>query len=100
MDKPDKMDPQRIDADPTPPSAETAPPTGMEVNLGDFTRTQGLMKSVRLLLNNQIVVQLEDIASGVSDAGRKFKLGDIEQANLDVARLYAAFGQRTNQWEG
>jgi len=99
MDKPDKMDPQRIDADPTPPSAETAPPIGMEVNLGDFTRMQGLMKSVRLLLNNQIIVQLEDIASGVSDAGRKFKLGDIEQANLDVARLYAAFGQRTNQWE-
>jgi hypothetical protein len=74
--------------------------SGMEINLGDFTRTQGLMKSLRLLLNNQIVVQLEDIASGVSDAGRKFKLGDIEQANQDVARLYAAFGQRTNQWEG
>jgi hypothetical protein len=73
--------------------------SGLEINLGDFTRTQGLMKSLRLMLNNQIVVQLEDVASGVSDAGRKFKMGDIEQANLDVARAYAAFGQRTNQWE-
>jgi hypothetical protein len=26
-------------------------------------------------------------------------MGDLEQANLDVARLYSAFGQRTNQWE-
>jgi hypothetical protein len=78
---------------------ETQSLTGMEINLGDFTRTQGLMKSLRLLLNNQIVVQVEEIASGVSEAGRKFKLGDIEQANQDVARLYAAFGQRTNQWE-
>jgi hypothetical protein len=52
-----------------------------------------------LTLNGQIVVQLEDVASGISDAGRKFKIGDIEQANIDVTRLYAAFGQRTNQWE-
>jgi hypothetical protein len=73
---------------------------GMEINLGDFTRTQGLMKSLRLMLNNQVVVQVEEIASGVSEAGRKFKMGDIEQANQDVARLYAAFGQRTGQWEG
>lgn len=80
-------------------SEETQSVSGMEINLGDFTRTQGLMKSVRLMLNNQIVVQVEDVASGVSDAGRKFKIGDIEQANQDVARLYAAFGQRTNQWE-
>src|SRR5262249_7929495 len=64
-----------------------------------FTRTQGLMKSLRMMLNNQIVVQVEDVAGGVGDAGRKFKMGDFEQANLDVARLYAAFGQRTNQWE-
>ena len=72
---------------------------GMEINLGDFTRTQGLMKSLRLMLNNQIVVQVEEIASGVSEAGRKFKMGGIEAANQDVTRLYAAFGQRTNQWE-
>jgi hypothetical protein len=26
-------------------------------------------------------------------------VGELEQANQDVARLYAAFGQRTNQWE-
>src|SRR5436190_9689913 len=80
-------------------SEETQSVSGMEINLGDFTRTQGLMKSVRLMLNNQIVVQVEDVASGVSDAGRKFKIGDIEQANQDVARLYSAFGQRTSQWE-
>ncbi len=73
--------------------------SGMEINLGDFTRTQGLMKSLRLILNNQIVVSVEDIASGVGEAGRKFKIGDIEEANQDVTRLYAAFGQRTNQWE-
>jgi hypothetical protein len=78
---------------------ETQPVSGMEINLGDFTRTQGLMKSLRLMLNNQIVVQVEDVASGVSEAGRKFKMGDIEQANQDVARLYSAFGQKTNQWE-
>jgi hypothetical protein len=101
MDKtdPDKKDQHRIQAAP-PATAESPSVGGMEINLGDFTRTQGLMKSLRLMLNNQIVVQLEDIASGVSDAGRKFKLGDIEQANIDVGRLYAAFGQRTNQWEG
>jgi hypothetical protein len=80
-------------------SEEAQPASGMEINLGDFTRTQGLMKSLRLMLNNQIVVQLEDISSGVSEAGRKFKMGDLEQANQDVARLYSAFGQRTNQWE-
>ncbi|HEY2411287.1 MAG TPA: hypothetical protein VGI40_03545 [Pirellulaceae bacterium] len=102
MDKTDseKTDQQRLHAASASANTETPSVSGMEINLGDFTRTQGLMKSLRLLLNNQIVVQLEDIASGVSDAGRKFKLGDIEQANQDVARLYAAFGQRTNQWEG
>jgi len=79
---------------------EDAPlPSGTEINLGDFTRTVGLMKSLRLMLNNQMVVNVEDLASSVNDAGRKFKLGEIEQANIDVARSYAAFGQRTNQWE-
>ena len=78
---------------------ETDSPSGMEINLGDFTRTQGLMKSLRLTLEGQVIVQLEDVASGLSDAGRKFKMGEIEQANQDVTRLYAAFGQRTNQWE-
>lgn len=87
------------DARPDARSEETQSPSGMEINLGDFTRTQGLMKSLRLLLNNQIVVQVEEVASGIVEAGRKFKVGDIEQANLDVARLYSAFGQRTNQWE-
>jgi hypothetical protein len=71
----------------------------LEINLGDFTRTQGLMKSLRLLLNNHVVVPVEEIASGVGEAGRKFKMGDIEEANQDVARLYSAFGQKTNQWE-
>src|SRR5436190_20468229 len=79
--------------------SEPLPLSGMEINLGDFTRTQGLMKSLRLMLNNQIVVQVEEIASGVSEAGRKFKMGELEQANVDIARLYSAFGQRTNQWE-
>jgi hypothetical protein len=78
---------------------EKQPVSGMEINVGDFARTQGLMKSLQLLLNNQIAVQVEDVASGLSDAGRKFKMGDLEQANQDVTRLYAAFGQRTNQWE-
>src|SRR5207248_2705778 len=76
-------------------SEEAQPASGMEINLGDFTRTVGLMKSLRLMLNNQIVVQTEEIASGVSEAGRKFKMGDIEQANQDVARLYSTFGQKT-----
>ena len=80
-------------------SDETRPLSGMEINLGDFTRTQGLMKSLRLMLNNQIVVQVEEIASGVLEAGRKFKMGDVEQANQDIARLYSAFGQKTHQWE-
>jgi hypothetical protein len=75
------------------------PASEMEINLGDFTRTQGLMKSLRLLISNQIAVPVEDVASGVGEAGRKFKMGDLEQANQDVARLYATFGQRTNQWE-
>lgn len=80
--------------------AEDTPlPGGIEVNLGDFTRTVGLMKSLRLMLNNQMVVNVEDLASSVNDAGRKFKLGEIEAANIDVARSYAAFSQRTNQWE-
>ena len=79
--------------------AETVPVSGMEINLGDFTRTQGLVKSLRLTLNNQVAVQVEELASGVSDAGRKFKMGNIEEANVDVARLYSTFGQRTNQWE-
>ena len=73
--------------------------SGTEINLGDFTRTQGLLKSLRLMLNNQLVVPVEEIASGVLEAGRKFKIGDIEQANIEVARLYSAFGQKTNQWE-
>jgi hypothetical protein len=80
-------------------SEEMQPASGMEINLGDFTRTQGLMKSLRLMLKNQIVVQVEEIASGVGEAGRKFKMGDIEQSHQDVARLYSAFGQKTNQWE-
>src|SRR5437762_1826056 len=80
-------------------SEETPSVGALEINLGDFTRTQGLMKSLRLMLNNQIVVQVEEIASGVGEAGRKFKMGDIEEANQDVARLYSAFGQKTNQWE-
>jgi len=80
--------------------SEPSPPaSGMEINVGDFTRTQGLVKSLRLMLNNQVVVQVEEIASGVLDAGRKFKVGDLEQANIDIGRLYASFGQRVNQWE-
>jgi hypothetical protein len=80
-------------------SEEPKPATGMDVNLGDFTRTQGLLKSLRLTLNNQIVVQVEEIAGGLNEAGRKFKMGEIEQANQDVTRLYSAFGRKTNQWE-
>jgi hypothetical protein len=75
------------------------PASGMEINLGDFTRTQGLMKSLRLMLDNQIVIPVEEIASGVGEAGRKFKMGDLEQANQDIARLYAAFGQKSSQWD-
>ena len=67
---------------------EKQPASGMEINLGDFTRTQVLMRSLRLTLKHQIVVQVEEIASAVSDAGRRFKMGDIEQANQDVGRLY------------
>gem|GEM_PF-3056244 len=74
-------------------------PTGMEVNLGDFTRAEGLMKSLRLALDNQIVIPVEEIAGGLNDAARKFKMGELEQANRDVARLYAAFGQKTSQWD-
>ena len=82
------------------PVEERSPSAGaMEINLGDFTRTQVVVKAMRLMLNNQIVVQVEEVASGVSEAGRKFKMGDIEQANQDVARLYSAFGQKTSQWE-
>lgn len=97
----DESGPEKTDAPirPEARSEETQPLSGMEINLGDFTRTQGLMKSLRLMLNNQIVIQVEEIASGVSEAGRKFKMGEIEQANQDVARLYSAFGQKTNQWE-
>ena len=73
--------------------------TGMEPNLGDFTRTQGLLKSLRLSLNNQIVVPVEELASAVSEAGRKFKMVDLEQANQDVTRLYSVFRQKTSQWE-
>ena len=80
-------------------SENTESLSGLEINLGDFTRTQGLMKSLRLTLNGNIAVAVEDLASGVGEAGRKFKMGDIEQANIDVTRLYSAFGQRTNQWE-
>src|SRR3954452_23567435 len=77
----------------------TLPVSGMEINLGDFTRTSGLMKSLRLMLNNQVVVQVEEIASGISEAGRKFKMGNMEEANQEVGRLFAAFGQKTHQWE-
>ncbi len=81
------------------PREEAQAVGALEINLGDFTRTQGLMKSLRLLLNNQMVVSVEEIASGVSEAGRKFKMGDIEEANQDVTRLYSSFGQKVNQWE-
>jgi hypothetical protein len=81
------------------PREETHSAGALEINLGDFTRTQGLMKSLRLMINNQLVVSVEDIASGVGEAGRKFKMGDVEEANQDVTRLYSAFGQKTNQWE-
>lgn len=94
----DETAPEALDGSPAA-SGEAGSPGGLEINLGDFTRAQGLMKSLRLTLNNQVVVQVEELASGISDAGRKFKMGEIEQANLDVARLYASFGQRTNQWD-
>ena len=81
------------------PNEVQQPASGMEINLGDFTRTQGLMKSLRLTLDNQIVIPVEEIASGVGEAGRKFKMGDLEQAHQDVARLYAAFGQKASQWD-
>src|SRR5688572_8185527 len=100
------MNESRSDREAAPPeplaggTAEVSPlASGLEINLGDFTRTQVLMRSLRLSLNNQIVVQVEELASGVSEAGRKFKMGDLEQANQDVARLFSAFSQKTNQWE-
>ena len=71
----------------------------MGINLGDLRGTQGLMKSLRLTLNDQIVVSVEDLAGGVSAPGESSKMGEIEQANHDVARLYSAFGQKTSQWE-
>jgi hypothetical protein len=73
--------------------------SGLEINLGDFTRTQGLLKSLRLLINNQVTVSVDDVASGVGEAGRKFKMGDIEEANQDVTRLFSSFGQKVNQWD-
>jgi hypothetical protein len=93
--------PERSDATNRPDARneDTQPASGLEINLGDFTRTQVLMRSLRLTLNQQIVVQVEEIASGINDAGRKFKMGDVEQVNQDVARLYSAFSQKTNQWE-
>jgi hypothetical protein len=81
------------------PGDEPRPASGMEMNLGDFTRTEGLMKSLRLTLNNQIVIPVEEIAGGINDAARKFKMGDLEQANLDVARLYSSYQQKVSQWE-
>jgi hypothetical protein len=75
------------------------PASGMEVFLGDFTRAEGLMKSLRLTLDNQIVMPVEEIAGGLNDAARKLKMGELEQANRDVTRLYSAFGQKTSQWE-
>lgn len=93
--------PEKNEADmrPETQSEVSKPSGGMDVNVGDFTRTAGLVKSMRLTLNNQIVVPVEEIASGVSEAGRKFKMGDIEQAHRDVARMYTAFGRKTGQWE-
>lgn len=81
------------------PSEDFKPVGQMDVNVGDFTRTQGLLKSLRLTLNNQIVVPVEEIASGINEAGRSFKLGDIELANQEVSRLYSNFGRKINQWE-
>ena len=70
------MDETQTD-EPVPEKLETAPVvTGMEINLGDFTRTVGLVKSLRLTLDNQIVVQVEEIASGVP------------RRNLDLHRNY------------
>jgi hypothetical protein len=86
-------------SDVAPLPSESPAASGMEVDLGDFTRTLGLMKSLRLIIDNQIVVPVEEIATGVGEAGRKFRMGDIEQANQDVARLYSTFGQKTGQWE-
>jgi hypothetical protein len=82
-----------------PGVSENQPVSGWEIDLGDFMRTQGLLKSLRLTLNNQIVVSVDDVAGGVSEAGRKYKLGDVEQANYEVTRLYSTFHQKTNQWE-
>src|SRR5437667_7224307 len=90
---------EKTEADVRPKAQSEEVLSGLEINLGDFTRIQGLMKSLRLMLNNQVVVQVEEIARGVGEAGRKFKIGDIEEANQDMARLYSAFGQKTNQWE-
>lgn len=81
------------------PGDDARPVSGMEINLGDFTRTEGLMKSLRLTLNNQIVVPVEEIAGGLNDAARKFKMGDLEQANLDVTRLYSSYQQKVSQWD-
>lgn len=87
------------DIRPDAQNEDNKPVGQMDVNVGDFTRTQGLLKSLRLTLNNQIVVPVEEIASGVNEAGRSFKLGDIELANQEVSRLYSAFGRKINQWE-
>jgi hypothetical protein len=101
MDEPQTEEPPEvIEAERSEGASEKVQPvSGSEINPGDFTRVQGLLKSLRLLLNNQIVVQVEEIAGAVSEAGRKFKLGDIEQANQDVSRMYSAFRQKTGQWE-
>jgi hypothetical protein len=79
--------------------SETQPAGGLENHLGDVTRTQCLLKALRLTLNNQIAVQVDEVASGVGEAGRKLKMGDLEQANYDVGRLYSIFHQKTQQWE-
>jgi hypothetical protein len=45
------------------------------------------------------VVPVEEIAGGLNDAARKFKMGDLEQANLDVTRLYSSYQQKVSQWD-
>jgi hypothetical protein len=65
-----------------------------------FTQPQILLSTLRLTIQNQVIVPTIDLGSQMETCRRNFQhTGDLQVAMQDVVRLTDLFGRRVQNWE-
>ncbi len=74
--------------------------SGSEPFFAFFTQTQVILNTLRLTLDNQVVVSTSDLGSKMESARRSFQhSGNLVMVIQDVSRIAAMFRQRVQSWE-